>query len=131
MRVKMSEIGKRKLLDPDVYKVECMANEETTFASGAWGFNSRVASDNGTGVFSNLVVLDAEGGPSKAFFRFKQQYEGLTGSELDADYAFDEDDGHWYDADDNRVDVEEIKDLFRDRATEMVGHASEAETQSG
>lgn len=134
MRIGMSDIGRQKPVPADVYKLECVENREETFKSGAWGFVSRVTINggefDGRSIFNNLIVLDKDGGASKAFFRFKQQFEGLTGSDLEGVYCYDEDDGNWYDGlgdDANRVNESEVKDFFRDRASEMIGYASTAE----
>lgn len=143
MRVKMTDLAKRKPVPEQICTIECQRMNEQEFKnSGAWGFTMGmqiVKTDEeesmGRILFDNLPLLGGaerdqkgnitrqkhEAEPSGALFRFAICYEALTGNEFESDYAFDSDDNQWYDEDDNAVGLDEVKQAFRDMAQEMIG----------
>lgn len=133
MRVGTGQLGRPEPIPADIYKLECVSMEENEFNSGAWGFNAQFSvargDYNGRRIFDSFPILDVEGRPSGALFRFVQTHNGLVGELPDA-YFYDSDDGKWYDGPDSDAGTaseDEVKEFYREAASQMVNFEGMAE----
>lgn len=77
VKFKLGDLAKGKPVDEGTYRLSVVEMKEETFESGSWGFIAQqkiVDGQEGAGrsVFTNYIIQDPEGKPSKALFRFAQ-----------------------------------------------------------